>query len=91
MKGQRQLTWSRKPDLRKAAGLSEEKTEAEILEGEEAGYILLAQLDTEQWGAVLWAGMRGVILDCCARGDIAMAMDIVDDCCHEHIKSVIVD
>lgn len=91
MRGQRQLTWSRTPDLRKAAGLREEKSEAEIVEGEEAGYVLLAQLDTEQWGAVLWAGMRGVILDCCARGDTAMAMDIVEDCCKEHIKVLCVD
>jgi len=91
MKGQRQLTWSRKPDLRMAAGLKDEKTEAEVVEGEEAGYVLLAQLDTEQWGAILWAGMRGVILDCCARGDTTMAMNIVDDCCREHIKSIKVD
>lgn len=91
MHGMRQLTWSRKPDLRKAAGLGDEKTENEILEGDEAGYILLAQLSSEQWGAVLWAGMRGVILDCCARGDVKMAMDIVEDCCREHIKSIKVD
>jgi hypothetical protein len=91
MKGQRQLTWSRTPDLRKAAGLRDEKTEAEVVEGEEAGYILLAQMDAEQWGAVLWAGMRGVILDCCARGDVTMAYDVIEDCCREHLKAVVVD
>jgi hypothetical protein len=88
MRGQRQLTWSRSPDLRKAAGVGDEKTEAEILEGDEAGYVLLAQLTSEQWGAILWAGMRGVILDCCARGDVAMAYDIVKDCELEHIRSI---
>jgi len=90
MKGQRQLTWSRTPDLRKAAGLKDEKTEAEVLEGDEAGYYLLAQLDNEQWGAVLWSGMSGVILDCCARGDVEMAFNIVNDCCDMHIKSMAV-
>jgi hypothetical protein len=88
MKGQRQLTWSRSPDLRKAAGLFDEKSEAEIIEGDEAGYVLLAQITSEQWGAILWAGMRGVILDCCARGDVAMTYDIVKDCELEHIRSI---
>jgi hypothetical protein len=88
MKGKRQLTWSRTPDLRKAAGLRDEKTEAEVVEGEEAGYVLLAQLTEEQWGAVLWSGMRGVILDCCARGDTEMATRVIEDCCNEHLIAV---
>jgi hypothetical protein len=88
MKGQRQLTWSRSPDLRTAAGLNDEKTEAEVVEGEEAGYVLLAQLDVEQWSAILWAGMRGVVLDCCARGDVEMAWEVIFDCCAEHVKEV---
>jgi hypothetical protein len=88
MRGQRQLTWSRKPDLREVAGLKDEKGEQEIIEGEEAGYILLAQLSLDEWGAILWAGMRGVILDCCARGDVKMAMDIVKDCQIEHIRTL---
>lgn len=88
MRGQRQLTWSRSPDLRKAAGLTEERSETDIMQGDEAGYILLAQLTSEQWGAVIWAGMRGVILDCCARGDVSMAYEIVKDCELEHIHSI---
>jgi hypothetical protein len=87
MKGQRQLTWSRKPDLRALAGIADEKTDNQIVEGEEAGYILLAQLTPTEWKAIIWAGMRGVVLDCCARGDMDMANTVIFECIKEHAVS----
>jgi hypothetical protein len=88
-RGQRQLVWSRKPDLRKLVGLSEEKSEAEIVEGEEAGYYLLATLSSNDWDAILREGMRGVILDCAARGDLDMMRAIVTDCRKEQERKAL--
>jgi hypothetical protein len=75
----RQVTWSRSPNLRHVAGIGEEKPVEKIVEGEEAGYILLATLTDSQWAAIVSAGERGTILDCCAAGKVEMAMKIISD------------
>jgi len=70
MKGKRQLTWSRKPDIRIEAGLEAERSEETIVVGEEAGYVLLATLTIEQWKAILHCNARGDMLDLAGQGDI---------------------
>ena len=88
MIGQRQITWSRNPDLRREAGIKKDLSDNEVVEGSEAGYYLLATIEPEQWTAILWAGCQGVILDCAARGDNDMMQGIITDCQTEHIESM---
>jgi len=86
--GNRQLTWSRNPDLRAEAGLDMEKSENEIVEGEEAGYYLLATINQDDWRAILYAGEQGNVLDCAARGDLDMMRAIITDCREEKAKEL---
>jgi hypothetical protein len=80
MKGKRQLTWSRQPNIRSSVGLSEEKSEDEIVIGESAGYVLLARLTTCQWSAIIANDARGRLLDAAAIGDIGAMDDIIAGC-----------
>lgn len=80
MKGKRQLTWSRTPDIRAAAGLSEEKSEDEIIVGESAGYVLLARLTPCQWSAIVKRDKRGALLDLAAVGDVGGIDDLISGC-----------
>jgi hypothetical protein len=91
-RGQRQLIWSRKPDIRKLCNMAAEKPPSAIVEGEEAGYVLLATLSTNDWDAILREGMRGVILDCASRGDLDMMRSVVTDCRRlQKAKALLVD
>lgn len=88
MIGQRQISWSRNPDLRAEAGIKNDLADSEIVEGTEAGYELLATIETDEWIAILWAKMEGTILDCAARGDDAMMRAIIADCQSEHLAAI---
>lgn len=84
MVGQRQITWSRNPDLRREAGIKKDLADNEIVEGIEAGYYLLATLEPDEWTAILYGEMQGTVLDCAARGDEDMMRSIITDCQKEH-------
>jgi hypothetical protein len=88
IKGSKQAVWSRKPSLRSLLPEPEEKTEQDIVSGTEAGYMLLATLTRDQWDAIVTLGMRGTVLDCCARGDVQMAMDIIEDSMASHLRGI---
>lgn len=88
MAGQRQISWSRNPDMRQEAGIKKDLSNEEIVEGVDAGYYLLATIEPEQWQAILWAGVQGTILDCAARGDNDMMQGIISDCQSEHLKAI---
>jgi hypothetical protein len=77
MRGKRQLTWSRQPNIRKEAGIGEEKSEEKIVVGESAGYVLLARLTPCQWAAIIKNGMRGALLDLAAVGDVGAMDDMI--------------
>lgn len=79
IKGARQVTWSRSPNLRNVAGLDDEKPESKMLEADEAGFVFLAALTDSQWRAIVDANERGTILDCCASGNVELAMRIIKD------------
>ena len=70
-RGKRQLTWSRTPDFREAAGLKGEQSDVQVVvEAPGAGYVMLARLTPCQWSAVVAQGLRGVLLDLAAQGDV---------------------
>lgn len=85
-RGKRQLTWSRKPNIRDAVGLSEEKTEEEIIAGKEDGYVLLATLSHEEWKAIIYCKMRGELLGFAAEGNIGDMRRLIDDCKKSYIE-----
>jgi hypothetical protein len=87
-KGKRQLTWSRQPNIRQAANIAEEKSEADIVEGEEAGYTLLARLTHEHWKAIVYCGARGAILDAAADGDAGVMEAILIRCVTIYQKNI---
>jgi len=81
LRGKRQLTWSRSPDIRAEAGIGEEKSEAEIVENSpEDGYVLLARLTIEEWTAVLAESKQGALLDFAAQGDVGAMDNLVRLC-----------
>jgi hypothetical protein len=80
MKGKRQLTWSRQPNIRENAGIGEEKAEEDIIIGESAGYVLLARLTACQWSAIIKRGKRGALLDLAAVGDVGAMEDMIAGC-----------
>jgi hypothetical protein len=88
MVGQRQITWSRNPDMRKEAGVKKDLADNEIVEGIDAGYYLLATIEPDEWVAILWAKCQGVILDCAARGDDDMMRAIIVDCQQSHLAHI---
>jgi hypothetical protein len=86
-KGKRQLTWSRNPDPRKIVGIPV-TDDGEIIEGDEAGYVLLATIEDWEWAAIIHTGSQGMVLDCAARGDNAMMRDLISDCCEQSVAVV---
>src|SRR3972149_6971367 len=63
MVGQRQIAWSRSPNMRQEAGIKKELEDSDVVEGTDAGYYLLATIEPDDWSAILWAGCQGGILD----------------------------
>lgn len=88
IKRARQVTWSRSPNLRLVAGIGDEKPEEKIVEGDDVGYVLLTTLTDSQWAAIVDAGERGTILDCCADGKIELAMRIIKDIEQDSLASI---
>lgn len=72
--GQRQLTWSR--GLREDISNLDDTEQVERIDG----YALLAIISANDWRAIIDRDERGTILDCAARGDVAMMRDIIRDC-----------
>jgi hypothetical protein len=81
--GERQITWSR--GLKASAGIAE-KSDEEIVEGADGGYVFLAAIDSDDWPAIIEADAQGAILDCASRGDLGMMRDIIEDCKTDLLK-----
>jgi len=68
--GRRQLEWSRKPDLKKIAGVTD-VTDGELVDRHTDSEVLLAELTISQWHKVLHVGGVGDLLDMAANGNIS--------------------
>jgi len=78
MRGQRQLSWSKNPDMRKIVGVKE-KLDEQVFDDTD-DWVLLASIDVFDWAAIIHTNHQGVILDCAARGDWEMMQSVIEDC-----------
>lgn len=79
MKGNRQLTWSRKPDLRALARLDAELSDSEVIQTGDSTYYLLAALNDVEWRAILRADIGGLVLDTASTGNLELMYRIIQD------------
>jgi len=72
LKGRKQLFWS--PGLRELLGLVVEQTDEEIAKSQDEIAVLLAQLNRDQWRAVVANDARGELLEAATGGDGAAVL-----------------
>jgi len=77
LKGKRQLVWS--DGLRERYNIAPEKSDKVLAKEQNEVSIILAQLDSEQWRAVLAHDIRGELLTAAKSGDAWLVLDFLED------------
>lgn len=83
-KGKRQLHWSKGLKTRLAVA---DLTDQELADQVDDSAVLLGSLNAHQWQAILWAGIRGHVLQAVQDGGWQSALDLIEDTLSDWIAS----